>query len=89
MKAIETLETTPKDELINTQEDDELLQDTNQIDDSTLSTISLKESADIVLDTPVTLPMSQGAQQPHPSSVVQTQAVGPVLKSQNLRFMRH
>lgn len=80
MKAIETLETTPEDEIINTGEDDELLQDTDQIDDLTVSTVGLKESSDFVLETPVVLQVSQGAEQPHLSSSTQTQAVGPVLK---------
>ena len=79
MKAIETLETT-EDELINTGEDDELLQDTDQIDDLTVSTVGLKHSSDIVLETPSVLPMPQGAKQPYPSLSTHTQAMGPVLK---------
>ena len=51
-KAIETLETTPEEEMINTEEDDELLQETDQIDDLTISTVGLEESSDIVLDIP-------------------------------------
>lgn len=53
MKAIETLETTPEDDIIDTGEDDEVLQDTNQIDDLTVSTDGLK---DFVLEAPVVLP---------------------------------
>ena len=81
MKAIEMLETTQDDETIDTEEDDELLQNTNQIDDLTISIvgIQLKESSDFVLETPDLRPMPETAEGPHPSSSTQTQAVRPVL----------
>ena len=80
MKALETLESTPEDELISTGEDEELLQDTDQLDDLTVSTVGLKESADIVLETPPTPPMPQGTEQLDPPLATQTPAVGPILK---------
>jgi hypothetical protein len=79
-KTIETLETTPEEEMINTEEDDELLQETDQIDDLTISTVGLEESSDIVLDIPTDLQMPQGAKQPDPSLSTQTQAVEPILQ---------
>jgi hypothetical protein len=77
MKAIETLETTPEDDIIDTGEDDEVLQDTDQIDDLTVSTEGLKESSDFVLEAPVVLPMPQGVEPPHLLSS-ETQAGRPI-----------
>ena len=54
MKAIETLETMTEE---NTEEDEELLQEADPIDDLTISTTCLKESSDVCLDIPMSLPM--------------------------------
>ena len=63
-KAIETIETTQDD--IITDEDEELLQDTDQIDDLTVSNVCLNESFYIVLEIPTIVPMPREAVQPHP-----------------------
>ena len=58
-----------------------MLQNTNQIDDLTISIVGvqLKESSDFVLETSDLRPMPETAEGPHPSSSTQTQAVRPVL----------
>ena len=80
MKAIESLETTQDDETTDTGEDEESPQDTNQIDDLTVSIVGvqLKESSDIVRETQDLLQTLETAEQTHPPST-QTQAVQPVL----------
>ena len=80
MKAIESLETTQDDETTDTGEDEESPQDTNQIDDLTVSIVGvqLKESSDIVRETQDLLQTPETAEQSHPS-FTPTQAVQPVL----------
>ena len=79
MKAIETLEIHPEEETIDTGEDDEF-EDTDQIDDLTVSTVGLKESSDIVLETPRVLSMPHGVELPLPSSSTENQVMRPVLR---------
>lgn len=76
-KAIEDLETTQDD--IITDEDEELLQDTNQIDDLTVSNVGLTQSSDIVLEEPTIAPLPREAVQPHPLVSTETQALESVL----------
>lgn len=86
MKALETLETTPEDEILSTGEDDEVLQDTDQMEDLTVSTFGLKESSDIVLETPEVLPIPQGTEQ-HPSPSTQTRTVLKIPTSEDYEAM--
>lgn len=77
MKTIETLQTNEEeDETINITEDDELGLDTDQIDDLTVSTFGLKESSEILLETPTVPSMPQGEELPEPPS---TQTVKPII----------
>ncbi|KAH3735351.1 hypothetical protein DPMN_041845 [Dreissena polymorpha] len=68
LKAIDTLETAPEEESIILEEEEEgSFQDTDQIDDLTISTVGLKESSDAVLDIS-SLPLTQVPEHPVPSS---------------------
>lgn len=65
MKAIESMETTEDESTI--EDEVEAIPDTDQIDDLTVSTAGLRESADLVLEVPV-LPLQHQDEYPHSSS---------------------
>ncbi|KAH3735370.1 hypothetical protein DPMN_041889 [Dreissena polymorpha] len=72
IKAIDTLETAPEEESIILEEEEEgSFQDTDQIDDLTISTVGLKESSDVVLDIS-SLPLTTSTRTSSPFQFYQT-----------------